>query len=469
MKKKIRAILIRGTAHPPSNFGKEYDGYDLRKEEIAVASEAIKGQAVLLEHKIGWGSIGVCTYAHVSKTGSLDVNLLITDQTPAGELAIDGIQEGRYRGLSLGQICREPNKDNGVVDKVTLYEVSICEVPARKNCDIHAFADNNGKLWVFENYENLLVDNSDDEEDASPQFLDSNASPEKLDLSSSRIQFEIPAILKERLLHPSLQEKKRKMTDTTEMIEPRLQGLIKRMKTSKEAFFDDFEATLDAQEKQQAEKQRAIEAKFNTRCVEYATKTGLDVEVLKGIDVNSKALICAAVEGIDKHEEARVLKNEQYKKSIEFQASKFDETVKENEQVKAENAELKEQLKTALSQKVHQTVTLPVQPANNLANHQHRFGSDVEQMVAVPAATVNQPQARVEPAALAAPPAGTPVHMAIKQRVSGLVPVYASASCWDEKVTNVAPSTKTTLKSFLAGSAGKDKRWGVEGLRNMQH
>ncbi len=463
--KELEYVFFRGTVHYPATEGDDYYGYDLRKSELLSAKKAIVSQAVLLNHQVSLGSIGIVSRSAIGKTGELLVNGFVTNQTPAGAHAIKGLMNGTLRSLSLGTLTDDVHPDDiskeehtGIVEKIIPYEISLVEDPARGDCDLDGFIHSNGNLYYFKKWEKLeqfmqsgtfaQFTSSESstalksEESKAELLYQEEEGQEELQLS--RIEFEIPPLLKERLIHRSRKQQIEKMsaaapieTAAKTATELQIEAFAKQMKfASVEAFMGSLQnaaAEKEAMDKAEAEQ---IEKEFQQECLQYAGNVGLEAADLKAMDIKAKALVCAAVGGFKEKENGRLIKEKTLKSSVQQVTNELELTRKENVEMKNENAEIKkqmEELKAAVNQMQQPQMNKSVQSATGFKE--------------APPATA-QPQG---------PAPGTPFANPV-ERTAGLRPVPVPPSCFSGSVQAVA-NPKNAFKHFLTGVQGNDHKW----------
>ncbi len=462
--KELEYVFFRGAVHYPATEDDDYYGYDLRKNELQSAKKAVVSKAVLLNHKIDLGSIGIISRAGVGKAGELLVNGFISNQTPAGTHALKGLMNGTMRHLSLGVLTDDVhpddiNKDDptGLVEKITPYEVSLVDDPARGDCDVDGFLHSNGNLYYFKKWENLeqfmqngtTTTTTTQFASTKKDHLLSCREEDELHLSSSRIEFEIPPQLQERLIHRSRkpEETIEKMATpaapeqpTKTAVESQVEMMAKQMKfASVEAFLGSLQTAAlekEAQDKAEAEE---IDREFQQECLQYASKIGMDAEDVKGMDIKAKAMVCAAAGGFKEKEAGRSIKERTLKASVQQVTSELELTRKENVEMKNENAEIKkqmEELKSAVNQ-------MQQQPQMTKQSIQSSTGFKEPE-----AKTANQPQG---------PAPGTA--FAPMERVAGLRPVPVPPSCFTAGSSVQSANPANAFGSFLKQAKGNDHKW----------
>lgn len=159
---------MKGVCHVAG--GPEYDGHGwkLAENELEQACEMWKGKPVYLEHMKSLGRVGTVERVERGPKRTMVAVLTVDTSTKAGEIVERGLNEGKYRGLSLGHAAT-PYDGGTKSGNIRAREVSICERPAWPGSDITAFSK--GERAVFfvgalEKYISML-DDERDEKDAT--------------------------------------------------------------------------------------------------------------------------------------------------------------------------------------------------------------------------------------------------------------------------------------------------------------
>jgi hypothetical protein len=131
MSEAIYAI-VQGYAHPPTEYGSGYNGFDLRVNELDHAAKGLVGKPVYYEHKQQYGKIGEIIKAERTKNNGLMTTMCITNHSDISRHVLNGIQNKQLRSLSLGQGVNPNWKLKGYCTKIQPKEVSICSKPGRE-------------------------------------------------------------------------------------------------------------------------------------------------------------------------------------------------------------------------------------------------------------------------------------------------------------------------------------------------
>lgn len=149
----LQMLAVRGVVHPTLDKDEKYKGYSLRKSELVLAIKLWKGKPVYLNHDYSQPPCGTVNSLRQGLNGELVADLEVDTKTKTGALVLDGLNEGRYRGLSLGYsgMLRDKTK----VSTIKPIEISICEKGAMPDTEITMFAQQGRLVYfkaAFENY-----------------------------------------------------------------------------------------------------------------------------------------------------------------------------------------------------------------------------------------------------------------------------------------------------------------------------
>jgi hypothetical protein len=130
-------MYIVGVCHPPSTHDDDYNGFNFRASEMEDAAKALVGKPVRLEDQ--GDQIGIIIKAECSPDGALVARILVSDQTPDGKQAIEGVRSGEYKSLAVSIHVNTDVFESGKCTEIRPYEVSICKESGRIGCAILSY------------------------------------------------------------------------------------------------------------------------------------------------------------------------------------------------------------------------------------------------------------------------------------------------------------------------------------------
>ena len=253
-------MKLTGIAHPNKNSDK-FNGFGFRPSELKELSEKYVGRQIFSEHEHEQVAIGRIVACEV-KNDILLVHFTI-DDSPLGEIAKQGVREGRLQFLSVGfgydvgqkEVVDLETGQTHVFDLgVTVIrpaEISLVANPGIPGSHLLMFGEMVNGEWKQYKNQNVLPINTDEtmEQSApSPVTLESLPAPLAAYFRANNVKTpeEIEKVLKNMTDQAAALEKAE--TDKRQAIEQRLQEEQRQAHEAEQKRVADFEAFLKSPE-----------------------------------------------------------------------------------------------------------------------------------------------------------------------------------------------------------------------------
>jgi len=144
-KRKMVVHVVKGIVHPRPKKRTGEISADLAMDELDDAIKLWKFKDVYVNHNHREGKKPCGTVAKLQKSpnGDLEAILLIHEKNMEGKDCIQGLKNGVYKSLSLGQ---KHIQRGHVVTDIFPWEISIVDEPGRPGSDIEYFTTQGGEI-----------------------------------------------------------------------------------------------------------------------------------------------------------------------------------------------------------------------------------------------------------------------------------------------------------------------------------